>query len=74
MSWKKSFPQFSRRRVRTAEKSLRFYPGGFLRGGADSLDYKPVEKAPLQYPTTPRERTEHEQTRPDDFGWLNGRK
>lgn len=62
------FPSFTRHRVRTAEQSVKNSPGG-----ADSLDYKPVRKAPLQHPTTPRERTEHEKTRSSDFGWVGGR-
>jgi len=63
-----SFEFFHRRPVRTAEKSVRNYPGGI-----DSLLVGEVKKAPLQWSTTPRIRTEHELTRPKDFGWANGR-
>jgi hypothetical protein len=57
----------TKRKQRTAQQSLkRFHWAG---GKLDVGEYK---TAPEQYPTAPRERTEHEQTRPRDFGWING--
>ena len=65
-------PRFSRRRQFTAEQTLNRGRLRFYTGGSETLDYDP-EVAPLQYATTPRERTCHELTRPLTFGWSNGR-
>ena len=64
-------PRFSRRRQFTAEQTLNRGRLRFYTGGSETLEYDP-EVAPLQYATTPRERTEVEKTRPKWFGWLNG--
>jgi hypothetical protein len=59
-------PAINRYRQKTAQQSLRHqWPD-------NQLDAGTIKKAPEQYPTTTRERTEEEQTRPSDFGWING--
>jgi len=65
-------PRFTRKRQFTAEQSLKSGRLKLYTGGPETLEYD-VKKAPLQYPTTERERTEVEKTRPKWFGWANGR-
>ena len=62
---------YTKRKVQTAEQSLKSWRLRFYTGGVETLEYD-VKKAPLQYPTTERERTCHELTRPLTFGWANG--
>jgi hypothetical protein len=57
----------TKRKQKTAQQSLRLYHWA---GG--KLDAGEIKRADEQFPTSPRERTEHEQTRPRDFGWVNG--
>ena len=64
-------PRFTRKRQFTAEQSLKSGRLRIYTGGSETLDYDP-EVAPEQYPTTPKERTEVEKTRPLWFGWSNG--
>ena len=61
----------TRRKVQTAEQSLKSGRLRIYTGGIETLEYDP-EVAPEQYPTTPKERTEVEKTRPLWFGWSNG--
>lgn len=58
-------PAINRYRQKTAQQSLKHKC-------PNTLDAGTIKKAPEQYPTTTRERTEEEQTRPSDFGWING--
>lgn len=58
-------PAVNSYRQRTAQQTVKYkWP--------NTLDAGTSKKAPEQYPTTTREPTEEEQTRPSDFGWING--
>jgi hypothetical protein len=64
---KKQLPK-TKRRQRTVQQSLKRHHWS----GGKKVDAGKVKRSPEQFPTSPRERTETEQTRPKDFGWING--
>ncbi|MGD9825089.1 hypothetical protein [Desulfobacter sp.] len=58
-------PAVNSYRQRTAQQTVKHkWP--------NTLDAGKIKKAPEQYPTTTREPTEEDQTRPSDFGWISG--
>jgi hypothetical protein len=59
-------PAVNSYRQKTAQQSLKHqWPNA-------PMDAGKIRRAPEQYPTTPKERPVEEQTRPSDFGWING--